>query len=53
MKDGVDVTVQPDKTLTELEKELLEKFQVGCLPTFNRISPDLGLANACGAGSAL
>ena len=28
MKDGVDVSVQPDKSLTEMEKELLGKFQV-------------------------
>jgi len=28
MKEGVDVSVQPDKSLTEMEKELLEKFQV-------------------------
>jgi len=28
MKEGVDVSVQPDKSLTEMEKELLGKFQV-------------------------
>ena len=28
MKDGVDIAVQPDKSLTEMEKELLAKFQV-------------------------
>jgi len=28
MKDGVDTSVLPDKSLTEMEKELLAKFQV-------------------------
>ena len=28
MKDGVDTSVQPDKSLMEMEKELLAKFQV-------------------------
>jgi len=28
MKDGVDMSVQPDKSLAEMEKELLGKFQV-------------------------
>ena len=28
MKEGVDTSVQPDKALTEMEKELLGKFQV-------------------------
>jgi len=28
MKEGVDVSAPPDKSLTEMEKELLEKFQV-------------------------
>ena len=28
MKEGADISVQPDKSLAEMEKELLEKFQV-------------------------
>jgi len=28
MKEGFDLSVQPDKSDTEMEKELLEKFQV-------------------------
>jgi len=28
MKEGVDLSVQPDKSLTDMEKDLLEKFQV-------------------------
>ena len=33
MREGVDVSVQPDKALTEMEKDLLDKFQVAvCIP---------------------
>jgi len=33
MKEGVDMSVQPDKALTEMEKDLLDKFQVDiCSP---------------------
>ena len=28
MKEGVDLSVQPDKSLVETEKELIGKFQV-------------------------